>query len=113
MSEVLLHLRKGEESKDLRLILMPLGAMNVAKEISNLLKSGWELDDVEGDNERIVSYLKEQIRSYKANPKEYKVPIRETVKLATSIVKPKGKIHLNRKQLLLSKLRKQKDEQPK
>lgn len=90
---VVLFLERAGERRKLEFKLSPLGAAKVAGEIRRCMREGWKLVDATGDA-RVTAFVRKQVESYKEAPKKYKVPLKETVKLGTSIIKPKGKVKM-------------------
>ena len=104
---ILLVLKKGSEEKILDLNMMKPSS---ARQIRRAMSEKWELVDCKGDNPEIVAFIKNEVAKYQANREGYKASPKEIVKLGTSIIKPKGKLHLSKRQLLMARFRKQKDE---
>lgn len=96
-----LTLERNGETKELNASL----SVHTIREIKQAMKDGWELKDVQGDNPHIVSYIKEQIEKYNQDKEHYKASVMETVKVATSVIKPQGNLKLSKRELLLAKFR--------
>lgn len=91
---IVLHLAREvngvKEKKKIKLKLTPVSAAKKITAIRKAMREGWHLEDCTGDNPKVVAFLKSQISSWEIDPKKYKVPIKETVRLGVELApKPK------------------------
>lgn len=95
---LVLHLERASELAILEIKLTPIAATKSLGKIKDYMKNGWKLVDVEGGNPAIREFIKRQIEAYDVDPKRYKVPIRETVKLGWKAGKGVGKPNVGLKE---------------
>ena len=66
--------------------LSGLGLAHAAKEIRKLIDEKWVLLNAESDNPQVEAFINKQIADYNVSPKDYKIPLRDTVKLGKEVV---------------------------
>lgn len=97
---VRLSLKKTDElGKDLEASLdldfSPRKLARAAKQIRKYLNEGWEVVTATGDPQ-ISDWINDEVARFEKDRDKYRASVRGTVKLATSIVVPKGKISVKK-----------------
>lgn len=84
-----LYLEKNGETKTISFRLSPVSAAKKVGDIKRAMKEKWNLVDVTGGTEAVRNYIKNEIESYNANPKEYSVSVKKTISVATKVLNQK------------------------
>jgi len=82
MSKIVLTMEKDGVIETLQFTTDPKGLVKAVQPLKRYNKENWNLVKCEGDNPRMVEFIKKQIVTYNANPEQYKASVRETLSVA-------------------------------